>query len=155
MMTMNQQISEIVELADVSVRVASQLRAFKNGRPVRDSQSLENAEAFLEAAIEGGQFVSTGNAAGLQSSLSPLNWAADVRFPTTTGSSLHPDDLAEYERLVEFLQKVRGTLNKVQRQESPDSDGLDDSILFFQQLGKTLGTRADQKMRLSSGVLRI
>ena len=155
MIATNQQITQIVELADVSVRVTSQLRAFKSGRPVRDFASIENANAFLNAAIEGGQFVFTGNAAGLQSTLNPLNWAADVRFQTSSMSGPRAVELEEYERLVAYLQQIRETLEKVQQQNATDSDRLDDSILFFQQLGKTLGTRADQKMRLSSGVLRI
>ena len=155
MMTTNQQITEIVELADVSVRVASQLRAVKSGRSVRDFPSLESASAFLDAAIEGGQFVFSGNAAGLQSTLSPLNWAADVRFQASSMSGNRTVNLEEYERLVEYLQMVRETLEKVQQQEALDATRLEDSIQFFQQLGKTLGTRADQKMRLTSGVLRI
>ena len=155
MMTTNQQITEIVELADVSVRVASQLRAVKSGRSVRDFQSLESASTFLDAAIEGGQFVFSGTAAGLQSTLSPLNWSADVRFQASSVSGSRTVNLEEYERLVEFLQQVQETLEKVQQQKAVDPVQLDDPILFFQQLGKTLGTRADQKMRLTSGVLRI
>lgn len=147
-----QQFSEIIDVADVSVRAASQLRLLQQNRPIRDRSAIERADGFLSAAIEGGQFVSTGHVSGLLSTLRPLNWAADVKarsFQKPNSSA----ELGAYDELVEFLRKIQVVLREALVDKLDlKSESANDAISFFQQLGENLGTIVDQRSRQSESV---
>lgn len=146
-----QQLIEIIHVADISVRVASQLRLARQGHKLLDHEALENANEFLEAAISGGRFMSTGLTGGLQSSLRPLNWAADVRFSSPAAGTA-PMDPKQYDELVRFLTDVKSDLALAMSGDALKQQDLDNAITFFTVLGENLGTRADQRMRQVSGV---
>jgi hypothetical protein len=146
-----QQLLEIIDVADVSVRVASQLRMAKKKLPIRDPDAIQRAQEFLTAAIEGGRFISTGKADNFHSTLRPLNWAADVRFQSQSAQKPAENPLEEYDTLVVFLQNVLETLQALESADVSNGN-TDNAIGFFQRLGEILGTRADQIMRHTSTV---
>lgn len=150
-----QQLVEIIEVADISVRVASQLRMVDKGRKIGDLDSIQSAEEFLNAAIEGGRFVSSGVADNFQSTLRPFNWAADVRLPVTSSQKNTDDQLKDYTKVVSFLGEVRDVLAAVSERKSVEKSEMEKSIGFFETLGELLGTRADQSMRHPSSVFSL
>lgn len=144
-------LGELVDCADVAVRSASQLQLFKLGRPLHDQDALKRTAVFLEAAAGGGKFMFSGDTGGLQATLRPLNWAADVwssRGDLPSGEEAHEVDY--YKALTEFLQEMQSTVNQVAAAEQPRKENLDKCIQFFDSLGEVLGTRADQHMRRAS-----
>ena len=151
-----QQLSEIVDTADILVRVSSQLRLLKVGKSLRDKVAIEQAVAFLTTAIDGGQFITTGTVGGLQSTLRPLTWVADVRLGSPSPNSQKNDQLARYEELVAFVRDMRSVLEGVLTDgRIVNSDQVDVAIDFFKRLGNQLGVRADQMMRQSPSVFGI
>ena len=139
-----QQLGELVECADVAVRVASQLRLLKAGKPVRDSEALASAVEFLKAAVAGGEFMSSGQSLKIQATLRPLNWAADVRVR-------HELSEVDYDDLAKFLQGIRDALQEIQTKARPNDKKINSAIKFFASLGEILGIRAEQTMRQASG----
>ena len=148
-----QQIAEIIDMADVAVRAASQLRILRRGRALRDNNAMQRMIRFLDDAISGGQFMSTGQAVGLHASLRPLNWVADVRFPTSTAIAASHENAPDYVALVEFVGSIKHTLAQISDGQSADPQKLESAIQFLQTLGDVLGAKADQRMRHVSGVV--
>lgn len=150
MLTDQQQFSEIIDIADVSVRAASQLRLLQQNRPLRDRVAIERADRFLAAAIDGGEFVSKGNVGGMLSTLRPLNWAADVQFRLLSPVPSATQELEAYDELVKFLGRIQSVLREaLENRVGPDETSLKDAVSFFQQLGENLGTIVDQRSRQS------
>ncbi len=151
-----QQLSEIIDVADVLVRVSSQLRLMKAGKALRDLPAIQQAIDFLSAAIEGGQFMTTGTVGGLQSTLQPLTWVADVRIGSPSAQADQGEQIAKYQELVAFLGELRQLLEDVLNEQTiKDTVKADAAINFFKHLGGQLGIRADQLMRQSPSVLGI
>ncbi len=144
-------LSELVDCADVAVRSASQLQLFRLGRPVHDEEALTRAAEFLQAAVGGGEFISSGNTASLRATLRPLNWAADVRYSSGRRPSGQEAAEVDYEDLTAFLRKIRSTVEQVAEGQEPSSEDFNECITFLDSLGEILGTRADQYMRRASG----
>jgi hypothetical protein len=144
-----QQLTELIEAADVFVRVSSQLRLLKAGRPLRDAAAVQATIRVLDEAIEGGQFMSTGAVGGMQSTLRPLTWVADVRLGVSPKKP-KPDQLKDYDELVEYLSETRAVLAGILSTGAiSDVSRADAVINFFQQVGDQLGIRADQSIRQS------
>jgi len=143
-----QQLADVIEVADIAVRSASQLRLSKRRNEIRDRQAIERAIRFLDDAIAGGRFMSTGQTAGLRTSLRPLNWAADVQFTKS------PEAAPDYKDLVKFLNSVKSSLERsLAEEQMATGDELENAINFLSRLGKLLGTRADQETRRASGAI--
>ena len=147
-----QQLAELIDAADIAVRVASQLRLCKAGCELLDRAAFERSIEFLDTAIAGGQFISTGQVAGLQSTLAPLTWAADVRFAAPAWTATESVGSAEYDELVKFLKELRTSLQNIFDKKVPVDSSLDAVIDFFGRLGTILGTKADQSMRRTSNL---
>jgi hypothetical protein len=144
-----QQLSELVDWADVAVRAGNQLQLSKLGKAVRDRDALRRAIEFLEAAEAGGAFMSSGDSANLRATLRPLNWAADVQSARgNVGFGVERREVDfDYEALTKLLGRMRSTVHRVLQGRRPQSDDLAECIKFLDSLGEILGTRADQQMR--------
>jgi hypothetical protein len=136
-------LEELVSSADIAVRTASQLRLHQKGIAVRDVEAIDAARQLLSNAQKGVAFVSTGHSDGLQSSLKPLNWAADVVWAS---HSTEKKD-SNYEELQEFLGRLDRTLETLTSTGDSAVPGAGDCLEFFASLGEILGTRADQLIR--------
>jgi len=145
-----QQLSELVDWADVAVRAGNQLQLSTLGRAIRDPDVLERALEFLEAAEAGGAFMSSGDSANLRATLRPLNWAADVQSGPGSLVSDAESHKFDYEALTEFLRGMRSTVGQVLQGERADANALAKCIRFLDSLGEILGMRADQQMRATS-----
>lgn len=144
-------LSEVVECADVAVRTASQLRKLSKGYPIDDHEAIEMAVSFIGEARAGGVFMDVGQSLGIQASLKPLNWAADVFFKEPTVAVEAPAANVDYSQLCDFLDEIRSTLERVQSTASiPDDEAIRTCIRFFESLGQILGSRADQSFRSTS-----
>jgi hypothetical protein len=145
-----QVLGELVDCADVAVRAAAQLQLFRLGREIRDRGVLERAVEFLVAAEGGGAFMSSGDSANLHATLRPLNWAVDARTsPSGDLLNAQPEEI-DYAGFTEFLQNMRSTVTGVLEGNRPGDKVCDECIAFLDRLGETLGTRADQHMRVAS-----
>lgn len=143
MTTVHDELSEVVDLADIAVRAASQLRLLKNGRQLEDTDCLRQGIEFLERARKGGAFMS-GKSAHLRGTLRPLNWAADTYVKLRIGSRREPN----YREVAAYLSKLSRSLKTLTRRASAaDPRSLDRAVRFFEALGNLLGSTADQKLR--------
>jgi len=80
-----------------------------------------------------------------------LNWAADVHLgcPELSLESECRQEV-DYSALTEFIQRVRATLEALTQGKQSDPKAFEECVGFFESLGETLGTRADQAMRRTS-----
>ena len=99
-----QRIDELVQVADVAVRIASQLRLWQKRRSLRDAEAIEAGIRFLGDAVRGGKFLDTGEIAPGSASLYPLSWSADVRLHSKSYSELQPNESQpDYDALVSYF----------------------------------------------------
>src|SRR5436309_433812 len=119
-----QHLAELIDAADIAVRVASQLRLCKAGCELRDRVAFERSIEFLDTAIAGGEFISTGQVVGLESTLVPLTWAADVRFTAPAWTATESVGSDEYDELVKFLTRIRTSLQNIFDKKIPVDSSL-------------------------------
>ena len=144
-------LSEVVECADVAVRSASQLRKLSKGFSIEDHEAIELAIGFIGEARAGGAFMDVGQSLGVQASLKPLNWAADVFFKEPSVAVEAPAADTDYGKLCDFLDEIRSTLEQAESTAgSPGEEAIQRCIRFFESLGQILGSRADQSFRSTS-----
>ena len=151
-MSDNQTQRELVEFADIAVRVASQLRLLKAGRSFTDPDSLQQGLAFVEKATNGGSFMSKKFAQFSGGSLRPLNWATDAYLETSgrkDAAQSEASQAIDYSAIVHYLEDIASSLNSLIKGQTTGIN-LDAMILFFEVLGETLGIRADQQNRRMS-----
>jgi hypothetical protein len=137
----DQNLAEVVDLADVAVRTASQLRIAKSGHGVSDPSALDQSLDFLESAQQGGAFMSK-KISQLAGTLRPLNWAADAYLSLNTGPQGAPD----YGKVESYLRDLSDSIRNLM-QGSADVQNLDKALVFFETLGEILGSLADQRLR--------
>lgn len=145
-----QRIDELVRCADMAVRVASQLRLWLKRNSLGDEESLRQSVRFLDEAINGGRFVATGDTPSGSSSLTPLTWTADIRFGFEQPSVQKPET-KEYQELVEFLTKLRHVIQSLLDRKPLDREQVEAASGFFSQLGRLLGGKADNALRIPAG----
>jgi hypothetical protein len=134
----DQNLSEVVNITDVAVRTASQLRLLKAGKTLADRNALELAIQFLTRAKDGGTFI-TRKSSSLQHSLKPFNWATDTYI------ELHPPSKPDYERVATYLEQIFKALRSaLEAQTATDAEQLELVAAFFSKLGEVLGSRADK-----------
>ena len=142
-----QHLSELVEVADVAVRVASQLRQAKSLGRSGDKECLQRGIEFLERAKKGGVFMSGQGIAhlGFDGALKPLNWAVDTYLLTRAEPRT---EAVDYEKVAEYLERIAGCLRVLAEEpKNCDSASLTQAESFFETMGEVLGSRADQMMR--------
>ena len=138
-----QALWEIIDLADISVRIASQLRLSKAGKPLRDRQALEKGLAFLENAKSGGIFLSgQGIIRGFEGTLRPLNWAMDTYLRERPAGE-KPD----YSKIAQYMAEIQESLGSLLQQNRVESEQIDNGITFFETMGELLSARADQSLQ--------
>lgn len=145
-----QKTDELVHLADMSVRVSSQLRLWEKRKSVSDHDCFVFAVSFLQQVLNGGKFIESQTSSSGVSSLEPLTWTADLRFPKSTSDQ---ESAIDYEQLMAFVKKIKKTIENVKASSSVDTiDPGEISIAaeFFRGLGKHLGVKADQALRTPS-----
>ena len=136
----DQNLAEVVDLADVAVRTASQLRIAKSGHGVSDPSALNQSLDFLERAQQGGAFMSK-RISQLAGTLRPLNWAADAYLTLNIGPQGEPD----YGKVEKYLSKLSDSIrNLMQGSASVDVQSIDTALVFFETLGQILGSLADR-----------
>ena len=143
-----QPLREIVELADVAVRAASQLRQRQAGRELSDRASIELTADFLERATKGGWFLSEkANVGTFDDTLLPLNWATDTylaQYPLP--SPKRPD----YSVVAKYLDGIRSSLLGILANELPSKDAYEKALEFVERLAGILAARADLDLRTES-----
>jgi hypothetical protein len=148
--TADRNLTELIDIADVSIRTASQLRLMSTGRPPSDRQSLSLALEFLNQAKLGGDLLSApqGTQVKKLSSLKPLNWATDTYLRTEIAGK---SDQVDYPRLVEYLSRLARTMERVLLPSGPGASPSPEEIApllqFFQELGRLLSNDADKRLR--------
>lgn len=145
----DQKLMEIVEVADVAIRVASQLRLAKRGKAPSDLQSIGRGIEFLKRAKTGSVFMMGQQAAslGFDGTLTPLNWATDTYQVTFRRPVAQEPD---YGQVAGYIGRIEACLESIPDSFDISSSSFDDSIVFFETLGDILSTRADQQMRRRS-----
>jgi hypothetical protein len=139
-------LRELIDLADISVRVASQLRLRKKGRVLRDRAALESAVQFLDAAAKGGMFLSgQGITGGFDGVLRPLNWATDTYIQQHSTKKPFQD----YSEVATYLNNIKTEVASALASQPPTAQ-LENAILFFEKLGELLSARADQSLQARS-----
>jgi hypothetical protein len=129
--------SEVVNLADIAVRTASQIRLVQSGREFTEPNVLVKAGEFLTRAKKGGIFIS-GRSADLHDTLRPLNWATDAYL------AIVPKQ-ADFDQISDYLDQVHSSLDEATKQQSNASPAaLVLALTFFEKLGELLGTEADK-----------
>ena len=146
-----QNLWELIDLADVAVRAASQLRQCRAGHAISDPAALERAADFLERAQKGGVFLS-GNASvgSFQDTLRPLNWATDTyiakfRPGTVSGQKM------DYARFAEYFEKIRSSILSLLMDGKLTAPQFEESVQFMEYLGAILGTKADIGLQDEAG----
>ena len=136
-----QRSQELTYAADMAVRVSSQLRLWLVRKTTGDKPSFEFAVDFLNQAINGGRFIESQTPTAGSSSLGPLTWSADLYF----GSMLpNTEDNVDYAKLIEFVSRVKSTVESVFNESGiVDKHDVDSAADFFRGLGKHLGSLAD------------
>ncbi len=138
---------ELIDVADVAVRVASHLRQAKAKRESSDVESLDKAIEFLTQAEDGGKFMSTGQLNPATSTLRPLNWAVDIYLGMGGQPSAPPD----YNKLAKYLAEILSRLQAVRQDPSAvKPNSLDESIHFFEGLGEMLSSEVNQQRSVDS-----
>jgi hypothetical protein len=139
----DQTLSEVVDLADVAVRTASQLRLAKSGCPVSDPDIFGRSLEFLDRAKLGGAFMS-GKTAQFSDTFRPLNWAADAYLSLNPGPQAEPD----YVKVEDYLTQLAAPIRDLaQSGATVDPQGLQQALVFFETLGELLSSLADQRLR--------
>jgi hypothetical protein len=142
-----QKTDELVHLADMSVRVSSQLRLWEKRQSISDNDCFKFAESFLQQVLDGGKFIESKTASSGVSSLEPLTWTADLRFRKTSPDQ---EQTIDYEQLLVFVESIKKTIESVLASKSVDPDELVVAAEFFRGLGKHLGMKADEALRTPS-----
>lgn len=133
-------VSEVVNLADVAVRTASQIRLLRAGRDLTEPKVLNKATEFLSRAKQGVIFIN-GRSADLHDTLRPLNWATDAYLALTPKQ-------ADFDQISDYLDQVLSPLNDVlQQHAATPADAFDLTLTFFEKLGEILGTEADRLLQ--------
>ena len=134
---------ELIDIADVAVRVASHLRQKKLGHVPGDDESVTKAIEFLEQAADGGKFMSTGQVKPETPTLRPLNWAVDIYETLGARSS---GSTNYYKELEKYLNEILDCLNTLRKGgDQKDASELDEPIDFFAGLGKMLSSQVNQQ----------
>ena len=131
---------QLIDVADVAVRVASYLRQVEDGLKPSDREALSKAIGFVTLAKNGGKFMSTGHLSSETSTLKPLNWAADIyksEREITTG--------LDYKRLADYLAAILRCLRAVEKRAAYVPPDLKQSIHFFTHLGSMMSSEINQK----------
>ena len=142
-----QKTDELVNAADMSVRVSSQLRLWSKRRSIEDGECCQLAILFLQQVLDGGKFIESKTSSSGVSSLEPLTWAADLRFGSFAGDSKKRVD---YEQLLVFVERIKNTVQSVLDSTEVNPGDLSIAVDFFCGLGKQLGIKADQALRAPS-----
>lgn len=124
-------LRDLLEISDISFRVASYLRQLKNGRISDDTESVEQAIKFLTQAESGGTLMSSGQLSSDVNSLQPLNWA----------SVIYANDSQEidYNKVIEYIYKIHMSLNTIKDDSSKATEeNFNLPIEFFYELGQML-----------------
>jgi hypothetical protein len=143
-----QALWEVVELADITVRAASQLRQKRSGHEISDRPSLETMAEFLERAQKGGLFLSGSATVGsFDDTLRPLNWATDTyvaKFATAEGKS--PD----YAEVARYLDRIKDSILQVLSGKHVIETQMEESIQFVESLASILAAKADLRLQKES-----
>jgi hypothetical protein len=143
-------VSEVVNLADVAVRTASQIRLSRSGRAFSEPAVLAKAQQFLSRAKRGVIFINGGPAADLHDTLRPLNWATDAYL------ALSPRPANLFAKISDYLDRVLSALTDViQKPLSAPKRSSDLALTFFEKLGEMLGTEADKLLRDDSDLVSL
>lgn len=142
-------IDGLVSASDMCLRASSQLRLFLKRGSVKDVAALERAKWFLNEASLGGDFLSGASGVSQLTSLEPLTWAADVQFGTKTLNAYN-GSCTDYESLNKLLRDVHETVTNVLLARETDSEQIDRAASFIRDLGRYLGSIADEKLRKPS-----
>ncbi len=133
-------VSEVVNLADVAVRTASQIRLLRAGRDLTEPTVLVKATDFLLRAKQGVIFIN-GRSADLHDTLRPLNWVTDAYLALTPKQ---PD----FNQISDYLDQVSSSLSGLMQQPaSTTAIAFDVTLTFFEKLGELLGTEADRMLQ--------
>ena len=149
-----QRIDELVHVADMAVRVASQLRLWLKRGTLGDRESVDEGIRFLDEAVRGGRFVDTGEMIAGSSSLYPLTWSADIRFGSA-GTVSPREGSISYIELVEYLDSLKATLSAIASGEQALHDSVISAANFFDELGQFVGAKADNALRSPAGGTQI
>lgn len=142
-------IDELVSASDVCLRASSQLRLLLKRGIVVDRIALNKVKWFLNEVSVGSKFVTGVTGASQLTSLEPLTWAADVQFGSKT---LDADDSSgtDYDSLNMFVRGIHDTIADVLDGRQIDSEQIADAASFTRNLGRYLGSIADEKLRKPS-----
>ena len=125
-----QKTDELVNAADMSVRVSSQLRLWSKRHSIADTECCQLAISFLQQVLDGGKFIESKTSSSGVSTLEPLTWTADLRF----GSSfVDSDKRFDYEQLLVFVEQVKKTVQSVLDSKEVSLDELSTAADFFSQ----------------------
>ncbi len=144
----------LVDTADLAVRLKSVLRRRIDGRPLpKDSDGDIGAGIdFLRQATGGGAIIlgHLPETSSFEGTLSPLRWAADVRWASVRSE---PRSKKEYTELVDTLKEFEQSLLAVREaiasndKNAPESGEIEPVAIFFDCLGKILLQEADPVVR--------
>lgn len=140
-----QKTDELVNVADLSVRVSSQLRLWPKRQTIEDIDCFRFAVKFLQEVLDGGKFIESKTSSAGVSTLEPLTWTADLRFGSTVGE---PEKCVDYEQLLNFVEKLKSTVQRVLESKEVETEDLSAAADFFRSLGKFLGVKADEALRI-------
>jgi hypothetical protein len=139
-------VDKLVQVADMAVRVASQLRLWRIRNCIGDRDSIDRGVQFLEEAVQGGRFIAFGEPFVGTSSLYPLTWSADVRFRRYDSLSDVEHSPTNYDDLVCYLNTIKSTLITLANNDKPTDTEVDGAARFFDQLGAIVGRSADSAL---------
>ena len=142
-----QTVWEVVDLADITVRAASQLRQKRSGHDISDRVSLERVAEFLERAERGGLFLSGSATAGsFDDTLRPLNWATDTYVAKVSSAGKSPD----YAEVAKYLDRIKDSILHLLSGEAVADKQLEESIQFVEHLASILAANADLRLQKES-----
>jgi hypothetical protein len=142
-------IDELVSASDMCLRASSQLRLLLKRGSVVDIAALERVKWFLNEVSVGSNFLTGATGAAQLTSLEPLTWAADVQFGSKT---LDADkrSSSDYDSLSKFVLGIYNTISDVLDGREFDPVQIDIAASFTRNLGRYLGSIADEKFRKPS-----
>jgi hypothetical protein len=140
-----QNLHELLVVADVAIRTASELHRVQSGNSIQDSDVLKQAHVFLDRAKRGGDFIADGRQASnyqFDGTLKPLNWAVDAYLSTHRGT-----EVVDYNDLAQYLDSLNELLDAVRATAQVQNADLEGAIVFFETLSKLLRTRIMGQIR--------
>lgn len=142
-------IDELVSASDMCLRASSQLRLLLKRGSVVDQIALKRVKWFLNEVSVGSNFLTGATGASQLTSLEPLTWAADVQFGSRTLKTDNSSD-TNYDSLSRFVLGIHDTIANVLDGREFDPVEIDCAASFIRNLGRYLGSIADEKLRKPS-----